>query len=157
MNNMSSTNGVILDSKKVKALVLQFLKDLVVNAKGQLVTFRPAKVAQEISLKTRRSPRAESVVIRNFFEELVEYKLIQVVKKSARGKVYGIYRNSILWNALEKYDVEYVLSLIESIVRGEKTVEDLITLNLNNTSKINFNQTGINEKTTSSARITQTI
>ena len=150
-------NGVILDSKKVKALVLQFLKDLVANAKGQLVTFRPAKVAQEISLKTRRSPRAESVVIRNFFEELVEYKLIQVVKKSARGKVYGIYRNSILWSALEKYDVEYVLSLIESIVRGEKTIEDLITLNLNNTSKISLNQTGINEKTTTSTRITQTI
>ena len=142
---MASNGGSVLDNRKIKLLVLQFLKELVMNAKGQLVTFRPAKIAQEISLKTRRSPRAESVVIRNFFEELVEYKLIQVVKKSARGKVYGIYRNSMLWHLLEHYDPPSVLAIIENIIKSEH-VPPSLTLSLNTGNKTPIVESEVNEK-----------
>jgi hypothetical protein len=103
------------------------------------------RFAQEISLKTRRSPRAESVVIRNFFEELVEYKLIQVVKKSARGKVYGIYRNSMLWHLLEHYDPPSVLAIIENIIKSEH-VPPSLTLSLNTGNKTPIVESEVNEK-----------
>ncbi len=147
---MAGNNGSpIIDNRKIKLLVLQFLKDLVMNAKGQLVTFRPAKIAQEISAKTRRSPRAESVVIRNFFEELVEYKLIQVIKKSARGKVYGISRNSMLWNLLEHYDTQSVLAIIENMMKSESLNIPFpsSTLSNNNMPNLTVGETEVNEKT----------
>jgi len=146
---MSGNNGTsVMDNRKIKMLVLQFLKEIISNARGQLVTFRPAKIAQEISSITRRSPRAESVVIRNFFEELVEYKLIQVIKKSARGKVYGIYRNSMLWNLLEHYDVNDVLTIIENIMRSEGSLMPNIMTGLNNTSKLGQGEeSSVNERT----------
>jgi len=146
---MSGNNGTsVMDNRKIKMLVLQFLKEIISNARGQLVTFRPAKIAQEISSITRRSPRAESVVIRNFFEELVEYKLIQVIKKSARGKVYGIYRNSMLWNLLEHYDVGSVLAIIENIMKSEGSIMVNTMTGLNNTSKFTQSEeTNVNERT----------
>ncbi|GEM_PF-2263874 len=149
---MAGSNGSpVIDNRKIKLLVLQFLKDLVMNAKGQLVTFRPAKIAQEISAKTRRSPRAESVVIRNFFEELVEYKLIQVIKKSARGKVYGISRNSMLWNLLEHYDTQSVLAIIENMMKSESLNFPTLptpptTLSNNNMPNLTVGESEVNEK-----------
>jgi len=142
---MASNNYLITDTRKVKLLVIQFLKDLVQNARGQVVTFRPAKVAQEIAFKTRRSPRAESVIIRNFFEELVEHRLIHVIKKSARGKVYGLYRDSFLWRVLETYEPHYVLSIIEESIRGQREFSNEI-FNLNNISKINLTISQLNDK-----------
>ncbi len=143
---MVSSNGSnIIDNRKIKLLTLQFLKELISNAKGQLVTFRPAKIAQEIASRTRRSPRAESVVIRNFFEELVEYKLIHVVKKSARGKVYGIYRNTVLWNLLEHYDAQSVLVIIESIIKHEGLAPSILST-LNNLQRQSLTEAGINER-----------
>jgi len=144
---MVSSNGTnVIDNRKIKLLTLQFLKELISNAKGQLVTFRPAKIAQEIASRTRRSPRAESVVIRNFFEELVEYKLIHVIKKSARGKVYGIYRNTVLWNLLEHYDPQSVLAIIESIIKNEGLAPTILST-LNNIQRQTLAEAEINEST----------
>jgi hypothetical protein len=99
--SMTIPENTMMDSRKVKVLILQMLKDMVSNAKGQLITFRPAKVAQDISIWTRKSPRSESVIVRNFLEELVELGLIRVIKRSARGKVYGIERGTEFWLILE--------------------------------------------------------
>ena len=97
----------------------------------------------------RRSPRAESVVIRNFFEELVEYKLIHVIKKSARGKVYGIYRNTVLWNLLEHYDPQSVLAIIESIIKNEGLAPSILST-LNNIQKQTLAEAEVNENPKSS-------
>ncbi|MGC8596374.1 MAG: hypothetical protein ACP5NY_00490 [Thermocladium sp.] len=110
-----------MDARNIKIYVLQVMKDLVVNSRGRLVTLRPSKLAQDISIKSRKSPRAESVVIRNFLEELVEKGLIKVVKRSARGKVYGIYRESDLWKMLVGYQPRSILSLVESVENGEES------------------------------------
>jgi hypothetical protein len=109
---MTSTENLMMDTKKVKILILQMLRDMVLNAKGQLITFRPAKVAQDISIWTRKSPRSESVIVRNFLEELVELGLVRVIKRSARGKVYGIMRGTEFWFILERNNVHEILSFI---------------------------------------------
>ncbi|ADY00914.1 hypothetical protein VMUT_0703 [Vulcanisaeta moutnovskia 768-28] len=121
------------------------LKDLVINAKGQLITFRPAKVAQDISIWTRKSPRSESVIVRNFLEELVELGLIKVIKRSARGKVYGIIRNTEFWLILEHNNVHEILSFIDgykSTKRGNTSINML--RELANAQKINLAQTATN-------------
>ncbi len=102
-----------IDPNRVKLLILQFIKDQIGGSRGNLVTFRPAKVAQDVSVYSRKSPRAETVIIRNFLEELVERGFIQIVKRSARGKVYGIQRNSKLWQLLEDNEPVKVLELLE--------------------------------------------
>ncbi|WP_238375122.1 hypothetical protein [Vulcanisaeta thermophila] len=110
----STYENPVMDTRKVKILILQMLKDMVRNSRGQLITFRPAKVAQDISIWTRKSPRSESVVVRNFLEELVELGLVRVIKRSARGKVYGIMRGSDFWLLLESGNVHEILMLIDN-------------------------------------------
>ncbi len=135
----------MVDTKKVKILILQMLKDMVINAKGQLITFRPAKVAQDITIWTRKSPRSESVIVRNFLEELVELGLIRVIKRSARGKVYGIMRNTEFWLILEHNSVHEVLSFIDnykSARRGNTSINML--RELANAQKINLAQSAAN-------------
>ncbi|MGC8606387.1 MAG: hypothetical protein ACP5GZ_03555 [Vulcanisaeta sp.] len=142
---MTTSENLMIDTKKVKILILQMLKDLVINAKGQLITFRPAKVAQDISIWTRKSPRSESVIVRNFLEELVELGLIKVIKRSARGKVYGIIRNTEFWLILEHNNVHEILSFIDgykSTKRGNTSINML--RELANAQKINLAQTATN-------------
>ncbi|WP_048056850.1 hypothetical protein [Vulcanisaeta moutnovskia] len=142
---MTASENLMIDTKKVKILILQMLKDLVINAKGQLITFRPAKVAQDISIWTRKSPRSESVIVRNFLEELVELGLIKVIKRSARGKVYGIIRNTEFWLILEHNNVHEILSFIDgykSTKRGNTSINML--RELANAQKINLAQTATN-------------
>ncbi len=115
----SNSSSSVIDNKKIKLLVLQYIKNVIMNTKGQIVTFRPAKLAQEISARTHRSPRAESVIIRNFFEELVECKLVHVVKRGARGKVYGIYKDTPLWSLLKNHDVSQVYEFIEGLIESK--------------------------------------
>ncbi len=59
-------------------------------------------------------------MIRNFLEELVEKGLIKVVKRSARGKVYGVYRESDLWKMLIGYQPRSILSIVESVESEEE-------------------------------------
>ncbi len=109
-----TSESMVNDTKRVKLLIIQILKDLVMSARGRLVTFRPAKVAQDISTLTKKSPRSESVIVRNFLEELVELGLVKVIKRSARGKVYGITRDSEFWNILERYNANEIMSYIDA-------------------------------------------
>ncbi|MGC8542665.1 MAG: hypothetical protein ACP5NQ_01890 [Vulcanisaeta sp.] len=142
---MTASENLMMDTRKVKTLILQMLKDMVVNAKGQLITFRPAKVAQDISIWTRKSPRSESVIVRNFLEELVELGLIRVIKRSARGKVYGIMRGSEFWLILEHNNVHEVLSFIDgykSTRRGNTSIN--MFRELANGQKINLAHTATN-------------
>ena len=142
---MTTSENLMVDTKKVKILILQMLKDMVLNAKGQLITFRPAKVAQDISIWTRKSPRSESVIVRNFLEELVELGLIRVIKRSARGKVYGIMRNTEFWLILEHNNVYEILSFIDgykSARRGNPSV--YMMRELSNVQKIITPQTATN-------------
>lgn len=113
---VSSTETYTIDAKKVKLLILQILKDMVINAKGRVITFRPARIAQDISVWTKKSPRSESVIVRNFLEELVELGFIRVIKRSARGKVYGIVRNTDFWVILEQRGPHDVLSIVEGLI-----------------------------------------
>ena len=142
---MTTSENLMMDTKKVKILILQMLKDMVLNAKGQLITFRPAKVAQDISIWTRKSPRSESVIVRNFLEELVELGLIRVIKRSARGKVYGIMRNTEFWLILEHNNVHEILSFIDGYKSARRSNTSINMLReLANAQKINLAQTATN-------------
>jgi hypothetical protein len=80
------------DSFRIKLITIKFLRDQVQNAKGNLITFRPSKVAQDLQLYGRQDMRAKTVLIRAFLDELVQRGYITVIKRSARGKVYGLYK-----------------------------------------------------------------
>lgn len=103
-----------LDSYFIKRITVQFLQDQARNAKGNLITFRPSKIAQDLSIYGRRDLRAKTVMIRGFLDELVHRGYITVIKRSARGKVYGLYRNGKLWDLLEKYEIDKILEILES-------------------------------------------
>ncbi|MCG2863073.1 MAG: hypothetical protein L7H10_07055 [Vulcanisaeta sp.] len=141
---MTTSESSMMDSRKVKILILQMLKDMVLNARGQLITFRPAKVAQDISVWTRKSPRSESVIVRNFLEELVELGFIKVIKRSARGKVYGIMRGTEFWLILEHKNVHDILSYIDGY-KARKSSRNNISINMfrevTNAQKMNATQT----------------
>jgi len=103
------------DHKRIKTLILQFLKEQIKSSKGNLVSFRPARVAYEIAQYTRRSPRAETVIVRNYLDKLVELGYIEVIKRSSRGKLYGIYKTSKLWQLLEENnEVDSVYAMLEN-------------------------------------------
>lgn len=114
------------DYKRIKTLILQFLKEQIRNSRGNLVSFRPAKVAYEIAQYTRRSPRAETVIVRNYLDKLVELGYIEVIKKSSRGKLYGIYKTSKLWQLLEtNNEVNSIYLMLENelLMINEKLIQ----------------------------------
>jgi len=103
-----------LDSYVIKRITIQFLQDQTKNAKGNLITFRPSKIAQDLSIYSRKDIRAKTVMIRGFLDELVRRGYIAVIKRSARGKVYGLYRTGKLWDLLERYETDKILEILES-------------------------------------------
>jgi len=114
IKTISRTYSDKIDSYRVKLITLKFLKDQVQNAKGNLITFRPSKVAQDLHIYDRQDLRAKTVLIRTFLDDLVQRGYITVVKRSARGKVYGLYRSNKFWDLLLTYEPDKVLELLES-------------------------------------------
>jgi hypothetical protein len=102
------------DSLRIKLITIKFLRDQVQNAKGNLITFRPSKVAQDLQLYGRQDMRAKTVLIRAFLDELVQRGYITVIKRSARGKVYGLYKNNKFWEMLILHEPEKILELLEA-------------------------------------------
>jgi hypothetical protein len=102
------------DSFRIKLITIKFLRDQVQNAKGNLITFRPSKVAQDLQLYGRQDMRAKTVLIRTFLDELVQRGYITVIKRSARGKVYGLYRSNKFWEMLILHEPEKLLELLEA-------------------------------------------
>lgn len=102
------------DSFRIKLITIKFLRDQVQNAKGNLITFRPSKVAQDLQLYGRQDMRAKTVLIRAFLDELVQRGYITVIKRSARGKVYGLYKNNKFWEMLILHEPEKILELLET-------------------------------------------
>lgn len=103
-----------LDSYVIKRITIQFLQSQAKNAKGNLITFRPSKIVQDLSIYTRKDVRAKTVMVRGFLDELVHRGYITVIKRSARGKVYGLYRDGRLWDILQRYELDKVLEILES-------------------------------------------
>lgn len=95
----------------MKISVISKLKEYVYSSKGNLITVRPSKIAQEIST-VGRVTRADGVIIRNFLEQLVERGYMEVIKRSARGKVYGIRRGGEFWELLMTHSSEDIVNLI---------------------------------------------
>ncbi|MEM1787592.1 MAG: DNA-binding protein, partial [Pyrobaculum sp.] len=54
------------DSIRIKLITIKFLREQVQNAKGNLITFRPSKVAQDLHIYGRQDLRAKTVLIRTF-------------------------------------------------------------------------------------------
>jgi len=102
------------DLFRIKLITIKFLRDQVQNAKGNLITFRPSKVAQDLQLYGRQDMRAKTVLIRAFLDELVQRGYITVIKRSARGKVYGLYKNNKFWEMLILHEPEKILELLEA-------------------------------------------
>ena len=101
-----------LDALRIKLAIIKFLKELVQSAKGNLVTFRPSKVVQELHIYDSHDMRTKTVMIRAFLDELVQRGYITVIKRSARGKVYGLYRNNRFWSVLLSREPEGVLETL---------------------------------------------
>ena len=113
-------NSVIMQGEehinlhKIKLGVLEYLKNQVQSARGNLVTFRPSKIASDIlPYYNKNNIRAKTVLVRAFLDELVERGFLTVIKKSARGKVYGLLRSNEFWRMLETNSVEEILERLE--------------------------------------------
>ncbi|ABO09392.1 conserved hypothetical protein [Pyrobaculum calidifontis JCM 11548] len=114
IKTLSRTYSDKIDSYRVRLITLKFLKDQVQNAKGNLITFRPSKVAQDLHIYDRQDLRAKTVLIRTFLDDLVQRGYITVVKRSARGKVYGLYKSNKFWDLLSTYEPDKILELLET-------------------------------------------
>ncbi|MEZ0318380.1 MAG: DNA-binding protein [Pyrobaculum sp.] len=114
IRTISRTYNEKTDPYKIKLITIKFLRDQVQNAKGNLITFRPSKVAQDLHLYGRQDLRAKTVMIRTFLDDLVQRGYVTIIKRSARGKVYGLYKNNRFWDILVVYEPEKVLEILES-------------------------------------------
>jgi hypothetical protein len=114
IRTISRTYNDKTDSIRIKLITIKFLREQVQNAKGNLVTFRPSKVAQDLHLYGRQDLRAKTVLIRAFLDDLVQRGYITIIKRSARGKVYGLHRANKFWDILSLYEPEKVLEFLES-------------------------------------------
>ncbi|MGC9051144.1 DNA-binding protein [Pyrobaculum sp.] len=114
IRTLSRTYNDKIDSFRIKLITIKFLREQVQNAKGNLVTFRPSKVAQDLHLYGRQDLRAKTVLIRAFLDDLVQRGYITIIKRSARGKVYGLYKANKFWDMLSIYEPEKVLEFLES-------------------------------------------
>lgn len=102
------------DSLRIKLVTIKFLREQVQNARGNLITFRPSKVAQDLHLYGRQDLRAKTVLIRTFLDDLVQRGYITIIKRSARGKVYGLHKNNKFWDILALYEPDKVLEILEA-------------------------------------------
>jgi hypothetical protein len=114
IRTLSRTYNDKTDSFRIKLITIKFLREQVQNAKGNLVTFRPSKVAQDLHLYGRQDLRAKTVLIRAFLDDLVQRGYITIIKRSARGKVYGLYKANKFWDMLAIHEPEKVLEFLES-------------------------------------------
>jgi len=114
IRTLSRTYNGKTDTFRVKLITIRFLREQVQNAKGNLITFRPSKVAQDLQLYGRQDLRAKTVLIRAFLDDLVQRGYITIIKRSARGKVYGLYKSNRYWDMLTIYEPEKVLELLEA-------------------------------------------
>jgi len=88
----------------------------VLGARGNLVTFRPSRVARELPLG---SERAAAAALAAFFRELVRCGYIVAVKRSSRGWLYGLRRGSWLWRMLLEREPREVLEELEAECKKE--------------------------------------
>lgn len=114
IRTLSRTYSDKIDSVRIKLITIKFLREQVQNARGNLITFRPSKVAQDLHIYDRQDLRAKTVLIRAFLDDLVQRGYITIIKRSARGKVYGLYKSNKFWDVLMVYEPEKILELIES-------------------------------------------
>ena len=111
----------IAGSRDIHSLFLAILKILVSSAKGTLVTFSSVKIGYILSELLGRSQEGQTVdldrktwaSIREFVEFLAENGLLRKIKKSSRGIIYGIERNTLFWNVLMYGDVTCVAHVLK--------------------------------------------
>jgi hypothetical protein len=95
---------------------LRYLRELVLGARGNLATLRPYRVARELS---PGGERAAAAALAAFFRELVRCGYIVAVKRTARGRLYGLRRGSWLWRALLEREPREVLEELEAECKKE--------------------------------------
>lgn len=94
------------------------MKERVVGARGQLVTFRPQQIARavaDIRAVDNGNIRKLSKAIRDVCETLVEFRLVEVLKKTGRGKIFAIRRDSLLFKVLQIADETSLKCIAEKI------------------------------------------
>ena len=87
-----------MDSKGIELLVRKGLIDMIREARGTCLTFKPKKLAKRVGLSTK--PVVLSV-IRYYLDEMVEKGLLQVYKKTSHGITYIITNESPLWQQVK--------------------------------------------------------
>lgn len=125
----------VIPSIQIKKLVIEYLKDLVNHAHGNLVTFRPAKIGNDLKLKFK-SEKGVNTIIRSFLVELEDLGLIVTIKKTARGVVYGIFKNHVkeidvkksplFWKLLQEFSTDEILYIIDKLHKSDITFGELV-------------------------------
>lgn len=82
---------------KLDRVVFAYLKSRIEGARGNVVSIRAGKIAR----MCYRYDRGLVTKIQLFLDRLVKEGLLTVVKRTQRGVVYALTRDSPLWAALE--------------------------------------------------------
>ena len=105
-------------SSDVYDLFIAVLKVLVLTAKGNLVTFRSLTISEAVREVLGRKDIAWRSFwgrAREFAEFLVDLKLVKQIKKTARGKIYGIERGSFFWFILERGNAACIAAVLKDV------------------------------------------
>lgn len=97
-------------------LFLLYLRDRVRLAKGNIVSFRASQIANVVAndyLHHSVNLRQLSKKIRELCELMCDLKLMFVLKRCARGKVYAISRDSLLFKILQNCDDNTLMCIVE--------------------------------------------
>jgi len=96
----------------VDVLVAKKLKELVMGARGQIVTINQTRIAREVD-----PYRAETLSkhLSSVFRELARRGLIGEIRKSGRSRFY-LVRGSALWRLIEELSPEEIAAALKEIV-----------------------------------------
>ncbi|RLE56075.1 MAG: DNA-binding protein [Thermoprotei archaeon] len=87
-------------ARDVRVKTLSFIREQILNSRGSLVTFRAAKIAKAIAPSNYRNGKALTLAVKEYLEYLVKRGYVKIIKETSRGRIYGVTKDSPLWNLL---------------------------------------------------------
>lgn len=100
--------------RDVKRLFVEYLREAVIDAKGNVVSFNLKKVKKALEAESK----AEEIALKAALEALVDLGLLGVVP--GRKPRYVLRRGSLLWTALELGCIDLVTILADGHTKHKR-------------------------------------
>ena len=111
---MSSSERAVTE-REIAQFFVEYVKQRIFYAKGQLISLKPSRLADELTSERKdleAKYRSISRALLELLEHLRDFGMVQMVKKTKRGRVYALQRGSLLWQVIQHGNLDCVADVL---------------------------------------------